>query len=141
MSPAASIPTPVVYPVNDTSRSDAERAYLQTLTDFAAKQDLAEDSRDYLRNVTIAFTVFAAVFVSLRFLARYRQAARIVIDDWLMVAALLVLFGNTAMNLVLIQQGVGLHSGVLALEQLQKLNEVCNGALSFGIVLVLFEGD
>ncbi len=139
MSPAA--PTPAVYPVNDTSRSDAERAYLQTLTDFAAKQDLTEDSRDYLRNVTIAFTVFAAVFVLLRFVARYRQAARIAVDDWLIVAALLVLCGNMVMNLVLIQQGVGLHSGVLTLEQLQRLNEVCNGAVFPGMVLDLSERD
>ena len=124
MAAPAATPTPVVYPVNDTSRSDAERAYLQKLTDFAAQQDLTQDARGYVRNVTIAFTVFAGVFVALRFLARYRQAARIAIDDWLMVAAMVVLVGNMAMNLVLINQGLGLHSGVLTLEQLQKMNEV-----------------
>jgi hypothetical protein len=117
-------PTPVAYPVNDTSRSEAERAYLQQLTDFAAKQDLTQDLREYVRNVTIAFTVFAGVFVALRFLARYRQAARVGLDDWLMVAAFAVLIGNMAMNLVLIQMGLGLHSGALALPELQKLNEV-----------------
>lgn len=118
-------PTPAVYPVDDTSRSDAERAYLRTLTEFAAKQDLTEDTRVYVRDVTVAFTVFAAVFVALRFLARYRQAARIGVDDWLMVAALAVLVGNMAMNLVLVRMGLGLHSGALSLEQLQVLNEVC----------------
>ncbi len=117
-------PTPVVYPVNDTSRSEAERAYLQKLTDFAAKQDLTEDTRQYVRDVSIAFTVFAAIFVGLRFLARYRQAARIGTDDWLIVAALAVLIGNMVMNLVLVHQGLGLHSGVLTLPELQKMNEV-----------------
>ncbi|KAH6632141.1 hypothetical protein F5144DRAFT_489864 [Chaetomium tenue] len=121
-------PTPVVYPVNDTSRSEAERAYLQLLTDFAAKQDLTEDSRGYVRDVTIAFTVFAGVFVALRFLARYRQSARILIDDWMMVAAFLVLIGNMIMNLELIKMGLGLHSGALTLPELQKLNETLVGA-------------
>lgn len=116
--------TPVVYPVNDTSRSDAERAYLQKLTDFAAKQDLTEDSRKYVRDVSIAFTVFAAVFVFLRFVARHRQAARIGTDDWLIVAALVLLIGNMVMNLVLVHQGLGLHSGALTLPELQKMNEV-----------------
>jgi len=121
-------PTPVVYPVNDTSRSEAERAFLQRLTDLAAGQDLTQDLRSYVRNVTIAFTVFAGVFVALRFLARYRQGARILIDDWLMVAAFAVLVGNMIMNLVLIQQGLGLHSGVLTLPQLQQLYQTIYGA-------------
>jgi hypothetical protein len=128
--PPAATPTPAVYPVNDTSRSDAERAYLQKLTDFAAQQDLSQDTRTYVRDVTIAFTVFAFIFVALRFVARYRQGARIAIDDWLMVGALVVLVGNMAMNLVLIHMGLGLHSGVLTLEQLQRLNEVRNAAVS-----------
>jgi hypothetical protein len=126
MSSPPPTPTPVVYPVNDTTRSEAERAYLQQLTDFAAKQDLTQDMRDYVRNVTIAFTVFAGVFVGLRFVARHRQGARIATDDYLIVASLAVLIGNMAMNLILVQMGLGLHSGALTLPQLQKLNEVGN---------------
>ncbi|KAK3295782.1 uncharacterized protein B0H64DRAFT_154497 [Chaetomium fimeti] len=120
--------TPVVYPVNDTSRSGPEREYLQKLTDFAAEQDLTEDLRGYVRDVTIAFTVFAGVFVGLRFLARYRQNARILIDDWMMVAAFVVLVGNMIMNLELIKMGLGLHSGALTLPQMQQLNETLVGA-------------
>jgi len=123
--PATPTPTPVVYPVNDTSRSEAERAFLQQLTEFAAEQDLTEDLRAYVRNVTVAFTVFAGVFVGLRFLARYRQGVRIWIDDWMMVASFLVLVGNMIMNLELVKQGLGLHSGLLTLPQLQKLYKVC----------------
>ncbi|KAL2136184.1 hypothetical protein VTI74DRAFT_5062 [Chaetomium olivicolor] len=121
-------PTPVVYPVNDTTRSQPERDYLQKLSDFAAQQNLAEDGRAYVRDITIAFTIFAAVFVALRFFARYRQGARIATDDYLIVAALLVLVGNMIMNLMLIKQGLGLHSGVLTLPDLQKLNETLVGA-------------
>ncbi|KAK4156623.1 hypothetical protein C8A00DRAFT_40924 [Chaetomidium leptoderma] len=121
-------PTPAVYPVDDMARSEAERAYLQQLTDFAAKQDLTEDMRGYVRDVSIAFTVFAGVFVALRFFARFRQAARICIDDWLMVAALAVLIGNMIMNLMLIQQGLGLHSGALTLPEMQKLDQTILGA-------------
>lgn len=117
-------PTAVVYPVNDTSRSQPERDYLQKLTDFAAQQNLAEDGRAYLRNVSIAFTVFAGAFVSLRFYARYRHAARILTDDYLIIAALLVLIGNMIMNVMLVNQGLGLHSGLLTLPELQRLNEV-----------------
>jgi hypothetical protein len=117
-------PTPVVYPVNDTSRSEAERAYLQKITAFAAEQDLTEDQRQYMHDVTIAFTVFAGVFVALRFFARYRQAAFIGTDDWLMVASFAVLVGNMVMNLVLIDQGAGLHAGLLTLPERQKLDQV-----------------
>ncbi|KAL2147688.1 hypothetical protein VTI28DRAFT_7040 [Corynascus sepedonium] len=126
--PATPTPTPVVYPVNDTSRSEAERAFLQQLTEFAAEQDLTEDLRAYVRNVTVAFTVFAGVFVGLRFLARYRQGVRIWIDDWMMVASFLVLVGNMIMNLELVKQGLGLHSGLLTLPQLQKLYKTILGA-------------
>ena len=118
-------PTPVVYPVDDMTRSQAERDYLQKLTQHAATQDLTEDVRGYVRDISIAFTVFAAVFVLLRFIARRRQAARILLDDWLIVASLVVLVGNMVMNLMLVKLGLGLHSGALTLEELQRLDEVC----------------
>jgi hypothetical protein len=118
-------PTPVVYPVDDMTRSQAERDYLQKLAQHAATQDLTQDVRGYVQDISIAFTVFAAVFVLLRFIARWRQAARIAIDDWLIVASLVVLVGNMVMNLMLVKLGLGLHSGVLTLEELQRLDEVC----------------
>lgn len=124
---SAPTPTPAYYPVNDTARSEAERAYLQKLADRAAEQNLSEDLRKYVRDTSIAFTVFAGVFVGLRFLARHRQAARIGVDDYLMVAALLVLVGNMIMNLQLVDQGLGLHSGMLTLPELQRLDQVCSG--------------
>lgn len=112
------------YPVNDTDRSLAERAYLQELTDYAAKQPLEEDSRQEVRTLTIVFTVLAVIVVGLRFVSRQKIKAPFWVDDWLILAALVLLFGNAAFNFVMVDQGVGLHSGRLTLLQLQALNKV-----------------
>lgn len=112
------------YPVNDTDRSLAERAYLQELTDLAAKQPLEEDSRREVRTLTIIFTVIAVIIVGLRFVSRLKIKAPFWVDDWLILAALMLLFGNAAFNFVMVDQGVGLHSGRLTLPQLQALNKV-----------------
>lgn len=112
------------YPVNDTGRSLAERAYLQELTDLAAKQPLEEDSRREVRTLTIIFTIIAVIIVGLRFVSRLKIKAPFWVDDWLILAALVLLFGNAAFNFVMVNQGVGLHSGRLTLPQLQALNKV-----------------
>lgn len=112
------------YPVNDTSRSPAERAYLQELTDLAANQPLEEDSRQQVRTLTIIFTIIAVIVVALRFVSRLKIKAPFWVDDWLILAALVLLFGNSAFNFVMVDQGVGLHSGRLTLPQLQDLNKV-----------------
>lgn len=112
------------YPVNDTSRSLAERAYLQELTDLAANQPLEEDSRQQVRTLTIVFTIIAVIVVALRFISRLKIKAPFWVDDWLILAALFLLFGNSAFNFVMVDQGVGLHSGRLTLPQLQDLNKV-----------------
>jgi hypothetical protein len=78
----------------------ALEAYKQTLEDEAAKQDLSEDLRPTTRDLSIAFTIFGAVFVLLRFLARKKQRVEIGIDDWLMLAALALLIGNCIFNIV-----------------------------------------
>lgn len=112
------------YPVNDTSRSLAERAYLQELTDLAANQPLEEDSRQEVRTLTIIFTIIAVIVVALRFISRLKIKAPFWVDDWLILAALILLFGNSAFNFVMVDQGVGLHSGRMTLPQLQDLNKV-----------------
>lgn len=112
------------YPVNDTSRSAAERAYLQELTDLAAKQPLEQDLRQEVRILTIIFTIIAVVVVALRFVSRRKIKAPFWVDDWLILAALVLLFGNSAFNFLMVEEGVGLHSGRLTLLQLQDLNKV-----------------
>jgi hypothetical protein len=74
--------------------------YKKKLEDEAARQDLSEDLRPMTRDLSIAFTVFGAVFVVLRFLARKKQRVEIGIDDWLMLAALALLIGNCIFNMV-----------------------------------------
>lgn len=112
------------YPVNDTSLSPAERAYLQELTDLAADQPLEEDSRQEVRTLTTIFTIIAVIVVALRFISRLKIKAPFWLDDWVVLTALLLLFGNSAFNYVMVDQGVGLHSGRLTLPQLQNLNKV-----------------
>lgn len=122
--PALTMVTAAFYPVNDTSLSAAERSYLQQLQDEAAHQNLEQDLRPEVRNLSIAFTVLAAFIVGLRFLARHRQNAPYGVDDWLILVSLAFLAGNLVFNIVLIDQGVGLHSGLLTLEDLATLNQV-----------------
>lgn len=88
--------TPVTYPVNDTTISEPEQGYLEKLAENAARQDFTQDLRPDVRNLSIAFIVFAAAFVSLPFIARYRQAARIGIDDWLILLSVAVLVDQAA---------------------------------------------
>lgn len=92
--------TMATYPYDDLSIDQAKREYLKKLADFAEDQNLSEDLRSYVRAITIAFTVFAAFVVGLRFLARHLQGARYLIDDYLMLSALVLLIGNMAMNLL-----------------------------------------
>ncbi|CAN8106220.1 unnamed protein product [Discula destructiva] len=120
--------TPAYYPVNDTSLSAEERAWLQQLSDNAEQQDLTEDLRSDVRTLSIVFTVLAAVVVGMRFIARHRQGAPYLIDDWLIVLSLVFLGANFAMNMVMVGQGVGLHSGRLTVEELSTLNQTLLGA-------------
>ena len=78
----------------------AKAAYLEHMAQVSATQDLSQDVRSQTLALTLAFTVMATVVVAMRFLARHRQGAAYLIDDWMIVASLVVLFGNMAMNIV-----------------------------------------
>ncbi|PNH45139.1 hypothetical protein VD0004_g2638 [Verticillium dahliae] len=103
--------------------TSTKSVYLERLARFAATQDLSQDKRSYVRDFSIACTALAAVFVALRFLARYRQRARLGADDWLALMAFVLLGGNLAINLVMVGQGLGLHAGVLTLEERQTMDK------------------
>lgn len=85
---------------NSSDMTSTKSVYLERLARFAATQDLSQDKRSYVRDFSIACTALAAVFVALRFLARYRQRARLGADDWLALMAFVLLGGNLAINLV-----------------------------------------
>lgn len=91
---------PATYFFNDSSLPEPQRQYLKGLADAAATQNLDEDIRDYVRAITIAFTVLATVVVGMRLWARRLQGAKIMIDDYAMLAALALLFGNMIINLI-----------------------------------------
>ena len=78
----------------------AKASYLQHMAEVAEKQDLTEDIRDRSRWLTIGFTLFATVVVGMRFMARRRQGAKLLIDDWLTVFTLVLCYGYMAMNIV-----------------------------------------
>lgn len=92
--------TMVTYPYDDPTIDQPQRDYLKKLADFAEDQNLSEDLRPYVRGITIAFTVFAAFVVGLRFTARHLQGARYLKDDYTMLFALVILIGNMVMNLI-----------------------------------------
>ncbi|KAK8032194.1 hypothetical protein PG990_001928 [Apiospora arundinis] len=106
----------------------AKAQYMQHMAEVAAKQDLTEDVRTRSRWLSVGFTLFATAVVAMRFIARRRQGAKLLIDDWLTVFTLVLCYGNMTMNIVLIDQGVGLHTGALTPAQLEKLNETLVGA-------------
>ncbi|KAK2028549.1 hypothetical protein LX32DRAFT_639863 [Colletotrichum zoysiae] len=116
------------YPYDDMSIDEPQREYLKRLATLAADQNLDDDLRSYVRAITIAFTVLAAFVVGLRFIARHLQGAKYLIDDYTMLASLLILIGNMIMNLILVDAGIGLHSGRLTLEQMQFLDRTMMGA-------------
>lgn len=130
---------PSIAPRYDEAAAKAE--WLRHMADVAAQQDLSQDVRPRTLALTLAFTAMAAAVVAMRFLARHRQGAAYLIDDWMIVASLLVLFGNMAMNIVrtfpeelllsasrliltVLNQGVGLHTGALTVDQLATVNQV-----------------
>lgn len=139
----------------------AREEYMQHLKNVAATQDLSQDTRQRSLGLTIGFTVFATVVVAMRFLARRRQGAAIMVDDWLTVVCLLLLYGNMAINIaremsllraslfdfcqgnlgslttdqqanvflsLVINIGVGLHTGSLTYDQLAAMNKALIGA-------------
>lgn len=106
---------------SNTTGAAAREAYLQDLAALAATQDLSQDLRGYTKTMVIVFTVLAVLFVALRFLARYRQGLQPGWDDWIILSALLLLGGSDAISFVMINNGLGLHSGALTLEKLQAV--------------------
>ncbi|RDW73712.1 hypothetical protein BP5796_07154 [Coleophoma crateriformis] len=109
---------------NTTGMDPALAAYLAAAMQIAATQDLSQDQRTNTRNLSIVFLVMAVFFVGFRFAARFKQRAKIMMDDWLMVLSLLLLAGNLACVLVMISYGLGLHSGALSLTDAEMLGKI-----------------
>ncbi|RDW77989.1 hypothetical protein BP5796_05841 [Coleophoma crateriformis] len=74
------------------------------------------------RITNIAVVGVAALFVVLRYLARWRQGSQIGADDYVITAALLLLFGNLATSMLMMHYGLGLHASALSKEVLKKIS-------------------
>ncbi|KAL4805509.1 hypothetical protein BDV18DRAFT_20449 [Aspergillus unguis] len=86
--------------------------------------NIHESRQGEFRAATIAMTVLAAVFVALRFLARWRKGLAIRIDDGMILVSLGFLFADAGFNLALVHYGMGLHSQTLPQENLVMIAKV-----------------
>ncbi|KAI5858040.1 hypothetical protein BZA05DRAFT_470865 [Tricharina praecox] len=89
--------------------------------DTASEVDLSESRQGELRTTVYSITILAAVFVALRFAARVQRGATFGIDDWMLVVALVFLFGLASLCLLLIHYGMGLHAGALSPYELTQI--------------------
>ncbi|RDW85167.1 hypothetical protein BP6252_02757 [Coleophoma cylindrospora] len=88
----------------------------------------ALDNRQVAFRITnIAVVGVAALFVVLRYLARWRQGSQAGPDDYVITAALVLLLGNLATSMLMMHCGLGLHAPALSKEVLKRISEVLTG--------------
>lgn len=78
----------------------AKAAYLEMIKETAKSHDLSEDIGPYTIRLSIVFTVIAVFFVGVRFFCRWKFSHRYGWDDWLILASVIMLTGNMAMNII-----------------------------------------
>ncbi|KAK2761633.1 hypothetical protein FQN54_001461 [Arachnomyces sp. PD_36] len=95
----------------------------------SADQRLAEHAATsaQLRATDIGVTVMAVCFVGLRFLARMKRAAGLGWDDYLMLTAMLLHFVNLALNLMMIDNGLGIDASQLDIEKVTMIAKLIYG--------------
>lgn len=86
--------------VNRYNEAAAKAAYLETIKQTAKSHDLSEDIGPYTIRLSIVFTVIAVFFVTVRFFCRWKFSHRYGWDDWLILASVMMLTGNMAMNII-----------------------------------------
>ncbi|KAI1002062.1 hypothetical protein K3495_g6144 [Podosphaera aphanis] len=102
-------------------------AFLQGGARIAATQDFTQDRRHTTLLLSYIATAIACLFLILRFWARFRQNIGYGLDDWLILLSFAFMSGNLGCVIVLIQNGVGLHSGALSLAEIMKVGKVLVG--------------
>ncbi|KAK8067726.1 hypothetical protein PG996_006838 [Apiospora saccharicola] len=83
---------------NDTA---AREGFGAALTAASHLQNQSEELRDQPRALIIIITALATLFVGLRFLGRYKHGMYIGADDWTCLLALVLLYVNFVVHLVL----------------------------------------
>ncbi|POS82910.1 hypothetical protein EPUL_005110, partial [Erysiphe pulchra] len=99
-------------------------AYLASQAPIFATQDLSQDRRWSTYLISYISIGLAFLFLVLRIWARFRRSFGYGLDDWIIILSFFFLGGNLGCVIILVQNGVGLHSGALTLPQVLVLNEV-----------------
>ncbi|OHW93605.1 integral membrane protein [Colletotrichum incanum] len=86
------------------------------MADTSGLEDPLADRGPELSGTTTVLLVLATVFVGLRFWARWTVGFKYGLDDWFMVAGLVVTFMAGAINYAMIGQGLGRHAATLSLD-------------------------
>ncbi|KAH8661746.1 hypothetical protein BGZ61DRAFT_463569 [Ilyonectria robusta] len=87
-------------------------------TVLQTRESLYDNRAGELNGTTTALLVLATAFVGLRFWARYLNRASYGSDDWMMVAALIVVFISGAINYAMVAHGLGRHADTLPIDEL-----------------------
>ncbi|KAK8109658.1 hypothetical protein PG999_007795 [Apiospora kogelbergensis] len=106
---------------NDTA---AREGFAAALLAMSHTQDLSETLCHQTRVLVIVITLLATVFVALRFLGRWRQGVSFGADDWTCLVALVLLYANFIIHLILIDMGVGMHIGAMSVDHIESLSKV-----------------
>ncbi|KAK7917685.1 hypothetical protein PG985_011293 [Apiospora marii] len=106
---------------NDTA---AREGFASALVAASHVQDLSEELRDQPRTLIIVITVLATLFVVSRFLGRWKQGMHIGADDWTCVLALVLLYANFAVHIVMINMGIGKHISAMSVDHIESLSKV-----------------
>ncbi|KAK6840032.1 hypothetical protein PG987_005898 [Apiospora arundinis] len=106
---------------NDTAAREGFAAALLTMQHT---QDLSQDLSHPTRVLVIVITLLATLFVGLRFLGRWRHGMHFGADDWTCLLALVLLYANFIIHLVLIDMGVGLHTSIMSVDHIESLSKV-----------------
>ncbi|KAH7008927.1 hypothetical protein EDB80DRAFT_841667 [Ilyonectria destructans] len=106
----------------------AKAAYLEMIQETAKSHNLSEDIGPHTIRLSIVFTLIAVFIVTVRFFCRWKFSHRYGWDDWLILASVMMLTGNMAMNIIVVRQGLGKHAGALTLKQRQRIDKTILGS-------------
>lgn len=108
----------------DLSSDPRLGAYLASQAPYFATQDLSQDLTRKTYIESYISLGLALLFLVLRLWARFRRAFGYGLDDLIIILAFFFLGGNLGCVIILVQNGVGLHSGALTLPQVMQIGKV-----------------
>ncbi|KAL4901153.1 hypothetical protein BDW74DRAFT_160449 [Aspergillus multicolor] len=103
--------------------------------------DIYASKQGEYRAGNIAVTVIAAVFVGLRFAARWKKGLSVGIDDWAILISLMFLFSDAAIHLTMVHYGMGLHAQTQSAHNLVMIAKLlmtfeCTYSVTIGLIKI-----